>query len=153
MKTHCFFKWSSSKVIFWIKPLLLKMQLDILKAKIVIYISIALFFLSCNNKTDTENKITLKLNSIDSKTKLLRANTFDTIEIRIKKIGFPTWRFVEEGEVITDSQGSVKIKIDRTEEYTFKLGKRGYFASETFAGESLKDGQEVNIEVFLIGDR
>ena len=103
MKTHCFFKWSSSKVIFWIKPLLLKMQLDILKAKIVIYISIALFFLSCNNKTDTENKITLKLNSIDSKTKLLRANTFDTIEIRIKKIGFPTWRFVEEGECITDS--------------------------------------------------
>ena len=93
------------------------------------------------------------MSSVDSKTKQLRVNTFDTIEIRIKKIGFPTWRFVNVGECLTDSSGSVKIKIDRTEEYTFLLKKRNYFGSETFAGESLKNGQEINMEVFSLVNR
>jgi hypothetical protein len=130
------------------------MQSNTFKTKILLYTSVMFFLiLSCNKKTDLNNQITLKLNSIDSKTKQNRLNTFDTIEIRIKKFGFPSWRFVKVGECVTDSTGSVKIKIDRTEEYTFLLGRRNYFGSETFAGELLKDGQVVNLEVFSIENR
>lgn len=130
------------------------MQLTILKSKRIIFgLFLVLLTLGCNNKTDVENQITIKITSINKENKQHRINTFDTIEIRIKKIGFPTWRFVKVGECVTDSSGSVKIKIDKTEEYTFLLGRVGYFASETFGKESLKNNQEVNIEVFPIGDK
>ena len=43
---------------------------------------------SCTNKTNCENQITIKINSIDVKTKQLRVNMFDTVDVRITKSGF-----------------------------------------------------------------
>lgn len=135
------------------------MQLNTLKVKIIVCISIMAFLISsCTKKPDLENQITIKINSIDSKTKQPRVNTFDTIDVRIKKFGFLTQRFVKVGEYATDSIGSVKIKIDSTEEYIFMLssGKNIYGSAEfteAFTKEKLKDGQEVDIEVFSIENR
>ncbi len=108
--------------------------------------TIALVISSCNRKIDLENQITIKINSIDSKTKLPRINAFDTIDVRIESIGFPTKRFPKIAEYVTDSSGSVKIKIDRTEKYLLLLGAPYIFGSEDIVGQNLKDEQEINIE-------
>lgn len=124
------------------------MQLNILKTKIIFWVFIAaLLFSNCDRKTDLENQITIKVNSIDSKTKQPRINAFDTIDVRIESIGFPVKRFPKIAEYVTDSSGSVKIKIDRTEKYHLLLGAPYIYGSEDIVGENLKDGQEVTIEV------
>lgn len=55
------------------------------------------------------------------------------------------------GEYVTDSTGSVTIKIDRDEGYLFFLRRIGFYGEECFAEpytkEKLKDGQDVNIKV------
>ena len=128
------------------------MQLDILKMKTITCISvITLLIFSCTKKTNLENQITIKINSIDSKTKQLRVNKFDVIEVRITEFGFPMQKYVKVAEYKTDSNGSVKIKVDSTEEYIFMIGGPNIYGSaeftEAFTKEKLKDGQEVNIEV------
>jgi hypothetical protein len=128
------------------------MQLNILKTRIVVCNSIMVFLiLSCNKKNDLKNQITIKINSIDNKTKLARVNAFDTIEVRMQGFGYLTKTFDKVGEYVTDSTGSVKVKLDCTEEYIFILGGPNIYGSaeftEAFTKEKLKDGQEVNIEV------
>lgn len=130
------------------------MQLNILKIKTILLISLVTILISnCNRKSDLENQITIKINSIDNETKQPRINTFDTIEIRIKKFGYLMKRFVKVGECITDSKGSVKIKVDRTEENHFILGGPNVYGATEFAEGELKDGQEVNIEVISLENR
>lgn len=128
------------------------MQSNILKTKIVVCISIMFFLISsCNKKNDLENQITIKINSIDSKTKKPRVNAFDTIEVRMRCVGYLMKTFKKVGEYTTDSTGSVKIKLDSTEQYIFLLRGPNIYGSaeftEAFTKERLKDGQEVNIEV------
>lgn len=114
-------------------------------------------FVKCNKKSDFENQITIKLNSIDSETKQRRENKFDTIKVNITRPGSFTYRYVKIAEYITNSGGSVKIKVDSTEEYRFSI--RGPYVygtanfTDAFTKEKLKDGQEVNIEVFPIGNK
>ncbi len=123
------------------------MQSRTIKPKIFILISIiVLVASSCNRKTDLENQITIKVNSIDSKTKLPRINTFDTIDVRIESFGFPTKRFPKIAEYVTDSLGSVKIKLDRTENYHLLLGAPFIYGSEDIVGQNMKNNQEINIE-------
>ncbi len=112
---------------------------------------------SCKNENDLENQITIKINSIDSKTKQRRVNMFDTIDVRMAKFGFPMRRFVKVAEYIIDSTGSVKIKIDSTKGYSFFLSGLNVYGSENFdeafTKEKLKNGQEVNIEAISFENR
>lgn len=124
------------------------MKLNFLKMKIIFWSLItALLFINCDRKTDLDNQITIKVNSIDSKTKQPRRNLFDTIDVRIESIGFPMKQFPKIAEYVTDCSGSVKIKIDRTENYILLLGAPYVYGSEDIIGEKLKDGQEVTIKV------
>lgn len=130
------------------------MQSNTLKIKKAIFIFLIIIFISnCKGKDDLEGQITIKINSIDRATKQHRIDTFDTIEVRKEGMGYLMKTFDKIGEYVTDSTGSLKIKIDKTEKYMFLLSRRNYFGSETFEGELLKDGQEVNIEVFPIENR
>jgi hypothetical protein len=127
------------------------MQLNIRKTKIVVCISVlALLISNCNRKTDSENQITIKINSIDSKTKQRRVSFFDTIEVRKERFGYLTKTFPVEKKYVMDSKGSVKIKIDTTKLYKiFVLGFKA-FGSEMYYPGHLKDGQEINIEVISL---
>ncbi|CCG52344.1 Hypothetical protein KQS_01760 [Flavobacterium indicum GPTSA100-9 = DSM 17447] len=113
--------------------------------------------LSCNKNTNLENKITIKVNSIDSDSKQLRVNTFDVIEVRAEGFGYLMKTYEKVGEYTTDSSGSVKIEIDGSKQYRFMIsGPNGYGSAnftEAFTKEKLKDGQEVNIEVITHENR
>lgn len=130
------------------------MQSDILKTKRVVCIFIMFLLISsCNKKNDLENQITIKINSIDSKSKQRRVNLFDTVEVRKERSGYLMKTFPVENIYIMDSMGSVKIKIDSTKLYKiFVLGYKA-FGPEMYYPGHLKDGQEVNIEVIPLGDR
>jgi hypothetical protein len=130
------------------------MQSDTLKTKILMCAPVMFFFISnCNKKTGLENQITIKINSINSKTKLPRANAFDTIVLRKEGIGYLMRTFDEVGEYVTDSTGSVKIKVNSTEDYQISLYGVHFYGSENLYGSHLKDGQEVNIEAFSVENR
>lgn len=131
------------------------MQSDIFKMKVIICFSVVtLLTFSCTKKTGVlENQITIKLNSIDYETKQPRINIFDTIDVRIAKFGFPMRKFVKVSEYITDSTGSVKVKLDQNEEYHFILGGKKIYGATEFSKGELKDGQEVNIEVISTENR
>ena len=130
------------------------MQSKTLKIKNALLIFfIATLTSTCKGNSDLENQIIIKVNSIDRKTRQFRINVFDTIEVRKEGIGYLMKTFDKVGEYVTDTSGSFKIKIDKTNNYKFLLNRRNYFGSETFVGELLKNGQEVNIEVFSIENR
>lgn len=134
------------------------MKLNILNTKILVYIYVLFFLISsCKKGNDLENQITIKINSNDSKTKQRRVNMYDTIDVRMQGIGFLTQSFDKVGEYVTDSTGSVKIKLDGTEEYIFILSGPNIYGSAEFARaftkEKLKDDQEVNIEVISLENR
>lgn len=129
------------------------MQSKILKIKNIMFISLTLILiLSCKENNDLENQITIKVTSINKDTKNTRVNLFDTIVVRKEGFGFIK-TFDKIGEFVTDSMGSFNIKIDKTQDYMFLLKRRNYFGSEIFVGESLKNNQMVNIEVFSIENR
>lgn len=134
------------------------MRSNILKAKIMLYVFITLMLISsCTKKDNLENQITIKINSIDEKTKKRRVNLFDTIDVRITEFGVPMEKYVKVAEYITDSNGSVRIKVDSTKEYRFMIGGSNIYGSanftKAFTKEKLKDGQEVNIEVISLDNR
>lgn len=130
------------------------MRLNILKTGIIVGVFVICLFLGCKKESDLNKQITIKITTINNKTKQRRANMFDTIEIRKEEIGYLMKTFNQAGEYVTDSTGSVKIKIDPTKGYKFILRKKGFYGSESFGGsfnkEKLKDGQEVNVEVVSI---
>lgn len=111
---------------------------------------------SCT-KNNLDNQITIKINSIDGKTKQPRVNKFDTIDVRITKFGFPTRKYVKIAEYITNSTGSVEIKVDSIEEYRFIIRGTNIYGSANFtkgfSKEKLKEAQEVNIEVISLEKR
>ena len=134
------------------------MQSNFLKIKRTTFVILLLvLFATCNKKSDFENQITIELNSIDSKTKQHRVNKFDTIEVSKTKFGVFTQRFIKVEEYVTNSEGLVKIKVDSTQEYSFSIRGPYIYGSANFAEaytkERLKDGQEVNIEVFSTENR
>lgn len=124
------------------------MQSKILKIKIVLYF---IMILSCSRKTNLDDKITIKINSIDKETKRPRVNTFDVVEVRVESFGYLMKTYEKIDEYTTDSAGSVKIEIDGSKQYRFMIsGPNGYGTAnftDAFTKEKLKEGQEVNIEV------
>lgn len=123
------------------------MQLGILKNKIILYISfVALLTLNCSRKSDVKGQITIKIKAVDSKTKQLRINSLDTIDIKVIKFGYLMKEFITIGEYIIDSSGSVKVKLDPKEEYHISLYGTDVFGWADFNENELKAGQEVTIE-------
>ena len=128
------------------------MQSIIVNTKQIIFVFAVVFLnLGCARKPNLKNQITIKIISIDSETKQARVNKFDTIDVRMRAFGYFIQSFEKIGEYVTDSTGSVEIKLDSTEEYRFILDGSNIHGSaaftEAFSKERLKDGQEVNIEV------
>ena len=118
---------------------------------------LALSISNCTKKTDLENQINVKINSIDGETKKRRVGAFDTVEVRMEGIGYLMKTFSKVGEYVTDSTGSVKIKVDCTKGYRFMVSGSNVYGSESFAkaftNEKLKDCQELNIEVISLEKR
>jgi hypothetical protein len=108
---------------------------------------------NCNSKSDLKDKITITINSIDKETKQRRVNMFDTVIVRRESIGYLKKTFDKVGEYVTDSTGSIKIKIDSSKVYDISVSGLNVLGGDMYYPESLKNGQEVNIEVFPIGDR
>ncbi len=134
------------------------MQSNILKLKNIIGISFLLIsIICCNKNTSQENRITIKITLINKDSKQPRINSFDTIEVRKEGIGLLTKSFDKVAEYVTDSTGSIRIEVNRNEGYKFMLSRKGLYGSENFSEaftkEKLKDGQEVNIEVFSTENR
>jgi PBP1b-binding outer membrane lipoprotein LpoB len=124
------------------------------KIKIIICVSIlSLLISNCNSKSDLKDKITITINSIDKETKQRRVNMFDTVIVRRESIGYLKKTFDKVGEYVTDSTGSIKIKIDSSKVYDISVSGLNVLGGDMYYPESLKNGQEVNIEVFPIGDR
>lgn len=133
------------------------MQLNTLKTKFAVSIFVICILTSCNKKSNLDNQITIKVTSTDNKTKQPRINAYDTIDVRIEENGYLTKSYKKVGEYVTDSTGSVTIKIDHTKGYKFLLRKKGFYGSESFgkpfSKEKLKDGQEVNIEAISLENK
>ena len=124
------------------------MQPHIRKIKLILFISILLLLITnCNKKSEVEGQITIKINSIDEESKKQRANMFDTLEVSKERPGLISKRFPIERKYITDSTGSVKIKIDPTKIYDFSVSGLNVLGGVMYYPGFLKDGQEVNIEV------
>jgi preprotein translocase subunit SecF len=124
------------------------MQSNLPDTKILVYISVLFFLISsCKKEIDFENQITIKINSIDSKTKQRRVNFFDNVEVRKEGFGFIKKTFPVEKIYTMDSMGSVKIKIDTTKIYDISVLGLKVLGGDMYYPGHLKDGQEVNIEV------
>ena len=124
------------------------MKSKINKFKIILSIVIiALLISNCNNKTNLGNQITIKINSIDKVSKQRRVNTFDTVIVRKEGIGYLTKTFHPTGKYITDSTGSVKVKIDSTKILDISIVGLNVFGGDMYYPGHLKDGEEINIEV------
>ncbi|WP_157813307.1 hypothetical protein [Flavobacterium sp. 5] len=122
--------------------------------KIVISISIiALLISNCSRKTDLDNQITITINSVDSKTKLPRINTFDDVEVRKEGIGYLMKTFKRVGKYKTDSTGSVKVKIDTTKIYDISVLAENALGGDMYYPGYLKDGQKVIIEVVSLENK
>ena len=130
------------------------MQSRILKiSTFLCALAVAILISSCEGKSDPEGQITVTINSVDKNTGQNRVNMFDTIEVRVERFGFPKKKYVKVAEYTTDSTGSVKVKLDKSEENHFILhGNMIYGATEFSEGE-LKDGQKVDMEVISLDDR
>lgn len=140
-------------LFLWVVSLVLSIKIMKIKTILCFFVG-ALLICSCTNKTNSENQITIKINSIDVKTKQLRVNMFDTVDVRMTKLGFPIQKYVKVAEYITDYTGSVEIKCDSNEEYRFMISGPNVYGSanftKAFTKEKLKDGQVVNIEVVTL---
>jgi len=130
------------------------MQSIIHKVVVVVCASfLSLLIVNCKGKSDLENQITITINSIDKKTKQRRINMFDTVVVRKEGIGYLKKTFDKVGEYVTDSTGSVKIKIDSSKICDISVSGLNVLGGDMYYPGYLKDGQEVNIEVFSIENR
>lgn len=123
------------------------MQSHTLITKIIVCISTLFLNAGCNEKKDSENQITITIRPIDSKTKRPRINMFDTIVIRKQGIGYLIKTFNKVGEYITDSTGTVNIKVDSTKIYDISVFGLNGSGGEIYYPGNLKNGQEVDIEI------
>lgn len=126
------------------------MRLIILKVKIMVYVVLMVLFISSCKKANLENQITVEIKSIDRESKKLRLNTFDTIEVRVMRFGYLTKEYVQVGQYVTDNNGSVKIKVDRSEENHFILSGQNVYGATEFSKNELKNGQIIYIDVIRL---
>lgn len=124
------------------------MQSIIHKVKVLVCFSfLSLIIVNCKESNDLENQITITINSIDKKTKQRRVYMFDTVVVRKEGIGYLKKTFDKIGEYVTDSTGSVKIKIDNSKICDISVSGLNVLGGEMYSPGYLKNGQEVNIEV------
>ena len=129
------------------------MQSRILKVSIFLCaLFAAILISSCEVKSDPKNQITITINSVDKETGQKRVNMFDTIDVRVGRPGILKRQFVKVAEYTTDSTGSVKVKLDKSEEIRLILGGKMIYGSEWFQEGKLKEGQSVDIDVISLED-
>ncbi|OCB75401.1 hypothetical protein [Flavobacterium crassostreae] len=104
-------------------------------------------------KDDSKNQITITINSVDKETKQRRVNKFDTVVVRKEGIGYLMKTFDKVGQYVTDSTGSVKIRIDSSKICDISVSGLNVLGGDMYNPGYLKDGQEVNIEVISIENR
>jgi hypothetical protein len=114
---------------------------------------LSLLLLNCKGKSDLENQITITIISIDKNTNQRRINMFDNVVVRKEGIGYLKKTFDKVGEYVTDSTGSVKIKIDSSKIYDFSVSGLNVLGGDMYYPGYLKDGQEVHIEVISTENR
>lgn len=130
------------------------MQSRILKLEIVLFTSLlSLLISNCNMKDDLKNQITVTINSVDKETKQRRVNKFDTVVLRKEGIGYLMKTFDKVGQYVTDSTGSVKIRIDSSKICDISVSGLNVLGGDMYNPGYLKDGQEINIEVVPIGNK
>ncbi|WP_426475976.1 hypothetical protein ACP3T3_11270 [Chryseobacterium sp. CBSDS_008] len=129
------------------------MQFNIHKLEIGLFVSIFLLIISCNRKSDVGKQLFIKVNSIDKETRQVRVNTFDTIEVRTPGIGYLMKTQEKVGEYITDSSGSVVIKIYTDKNYHLILGGDNAYGSVDINKGSMINGQMVTIKVTSFNKR
>lgn len=130
------------------------MQSRILKLEIVVFASLlSLLISNCNMKDDSKNQITITINSVDKETKQRRVNKFDTVVVRKEGIGYLMKTFDKVGQYVTDSTGSVKIRIDSSKIYDISVSGLNVLGGDMYNPGYLKDDQEVNIEVISLEKR
>ncbi len=130
------------------------MRSRILKLEIVVFASLfSLLISNCNMKDDSKNQITITINSVDKETKQRRVNKFDTVVVRKEGIGYLMKTFDKVGQYVTDSTGSVKIRIDSSKICDISVSGLNVLGGDMYNPGYLKDGQEVNIEVISIENR
>ena len=123
-------------------------QSNIYKEGVIIFtLCFTLLFVNCKLKGNLDNQITIKINSIDEKTKKRRINMFDTVEVRKEGFGWLMKTFNVVGVYRTDSTGSVKIKIDSTKISEISVKGLHELGGEMYYPKYLKNNQEVDIEV------
>lgn len=126
------------------------MLLECFKIKINIYfLLLVLLSSNCKNNSSLDNKINVTIKSKDSKTKKVRKNKSDTIQIRMVKFGFLKKNFVTVGEYVTDSLGTVKVKLNPTEKYHISLYGKNVFGWADFNENVLEDGQTIILKASL----
>ncbi len=124
------------------------MQSKIHKVGVIFFVLFfLLLFANCTLKGDMDNQITIKINSIDEKSKKRRINMFDTVEVRKEGFGWLMKTFNVVGVYKTDSTGSVKIKIDSTKISEIHILGLHEFGIDMYYPGHLKNNQEVDIEV------
>jgi len=124
------------------------MQVNIHKVGAIIFgLFFTLLIVSCKGKGDLDNQITIKINSIDEKSKQKRINMFDTVEVRKEGFGWLMKTFNVVGVYITDSTGSVKIKIDSTKISEIHVLGLHELGIDMYYPGDLKNNQQVDIEV------
>ena len=130
------------------------MRSTILKIKAIVIVSLlALLISNWKGESDLENQITITIHSIDKETKKPRVNLFDIVVVRKEGFGFPKAVYKKIGEYVTDSTGSVKVKIDSSKRCIISVKGLNVLGLEEFYPGHLKNGQEVNIEVFSTKNR
>lgn len=130
------------------------MQSKILKTGTIIFVFFLIFLIvNCKGKSDLDNQITITINLIDKETKQRRVNLFDTVVVRKEGIGLLKKTFDKVGEYVTDSTGSVKVKIDSSKICDISISALNVLGGEMYYPGSLQNGQKVNIEVFSVENR
>ncbi|WPO83556.1 hypothetical protein SD427_04260 [Chryseobacterium sp. JJR-5R] len=112
--------------------------------KIIIYIFFCFLLIGCSSSENNDQiKVTIKV--IDSETRQPRVN--DTVTIRQAKWGIPR-RYVEVGQYVTDSLGSVTLRINKVNRYSFETdGPNFAFGSDEYGEGELKNNQQIVIKV------
>lgn len=112
--------------------------------KIIIYIFFCFLLIGCSSSENNDQiKVTVKV--IDSETRQPRVN--DTVTIRQAKWGIPR-RYVEVGQYVTDSLGSITLRINKVNRYSFETdGPNFAFGSDEYGEGELKNNQQIVIKV------
>lgn len=104
---------------------------------------LSVLFFNCSTKED----ISVTICSIDENTNLNRINKFDSVLVMVEDKGFLTKTFKEVGKYVTDSLGSVTIKIDNSKIYDFSIFSKDKYGADMYPADYFKNLDTVKIKI------